>query len=215
MANTRLGPEGTPIGDPNQDLDYIPRLGNLVTAAETAPRDGERFIERFDWTPQWKGEVTLALDGLETRVNQAARRHIRGVEDTLEQAEGYKKEALRDATIPRLAFAVRDESSSLSASEIRDNPDILRVLAKQQLFRNSLQTGKWPGRQKNNLEKRLNPFILKLYGAEDEALIKLWHETTASANMRGRFWIDELNKVQNNPWVLSVRKEAHQRMISR
>jgi hypothetical protein len=215
MANTRLSPEGAPIGDPNGDLDYVARgAARLAMTAETTTPEA-RFMEKFDWIPHWGGEVTLAVAGLGTRLNENGKYHIRAVEKTLEQVDGYKVEALRDTLLLRKAFAVRDEIDSLSPREIIDKPDILRILAKQQLFNAALRAGTWPSHRKDSLEKKLSPLILKLYGTSDEVLVGSWHETFASTKGRGRFWLDERNRVQDNPWVVQADHEARRRMLSR
>jgi hypothetical protein len=217
MANTRLNQEGDPIGDPNQDLDYIPRrVGKLTTQAEAASSvaaQEKRFKEKFTWIPHSKGEVTLALEGLNSRINRSGRLGLRQVESTLEQVKGYKQEALRDAILLRGAFTTPNELSTLSAGEIVEDKGILRILAKQQLFTDSLGTGKWG--QKGTLEKRLNPLILDLYTASDEILLTLWHATFDSATQRGDLWISESNRVAENPWVEQANLEAHHRTVSR
>ncbi|HUD10715.1 MAG TPA: hypothetical protein VMR28_03525 [Candidatus Saccharimonadales bacterium] len=183
-------------------------------AERAAPSPEARFKKRFDWLPHSKGEVTLALNGLRGAVDEASKYGLSRVEETVTRARGYQNSSMQDMLTLREAFATPEELDSLSAIEIRNNPQILRILAAHQLFAGALDKEKLPINKKGNLDKKPSPLMLELYGSEDTALTSLWGQVFNNTRQRGRFWLSQLNEVHDHPRVVESRHEQSQRSRS-
>jgi len=221
MANTRLSPEGIPIGDADRDLDYIPRnIHNIGVAATSSPSEArldrrEEFMDNNSWTPYGQAEVTLALKGLESEINARAEHGgLSAVEKLEKSARGYKTEALIELTTLRGSLAEIDDDESLSVASLRDDKQALGVLSKHQLFASALVLNKWP-RAKISIASSIETGVSDLLNGSDNNLTALWKGAFASAKQRYYFWDQQLERVKNHPRIQESHREKLQHAMSR
>ncbi|HEY1645572.1 MAG TPA: hypothetical protein VGF75_04290 [Candidatus Saccharimonadales bacterium] len=181
---------------------------------ESKPSPEDLFMDRkYDWIPRSKGEVNMALSGLEhTLRTKDTYGGLSGVEKSLQQTHKFLSESRIDLGLLSLALKDRDDRSTFNPSLARGDVGVLQVLANHQLFANALVQHRWPRLSSEPTKRKLLEISMGLRTADDQTIQGLWNGAVQSAAGRINHWQEQENLVVNNPRVEESYRESRHRV---
>jgi hypothetical protein len=182
------------------------REANLAPVRNEVVRD---FISRFNWTPHWFAEVTLAVEGLENRL-VVAERHAGSValRSQLARAHRYRVEAFQDVTELERALKGQNRFQPVDAEIIMEDTVVEGAIARHLLFSKAFQRDKYPVHTGTGYFRALRPHTLALRHKDPEVQVSDWHDAYLSSSERHNFWLTNTRNAWLDPRVQTALQTA-------
>ena len=161
-----------------------------------------RFADRYTWLPHWGAEITMAVEGLESHINQVDRfAGSLAVISTLAEADKYRVEAQTEIDDLETAVFHNKGIYPVKFEAIHGDQVVISAMARHLLFRDSLARDKWPIHTEPRFERKVKPYNRLVQNLSSVRRTGLWHETLESETARNLFWIGSLLDAHSNPKV--------------
>lgn len=171
--------------------------------ADLSPARNEilrKFVGSFKWTPHWYAEVTLAVEGLESRLVEVERyAGSLAVRSQLSEAHKFRVEAGTDINVLSRALVNQNRFQPVEAVKILEDGEVERVIAEHQLFSKAFLEDKYPIHVGNIYQRALRPHIIAVRHSSPEKQISTWYDAYLSSTNRHAFWLEQTRDAWLHP----------------
>lgn len=211
--------KGERLGDPEGDLDYIPKpeLGRLATAAAEKKRiKRDRQVESFrdgsfGFVPDSRRAITIALSDVNDQI-EAIYTGVRHGKPTSAVGEFYENHILARAKRSAMEVSYLSDANSpidytdgrtFSVGALKSSSQAMKTVALFKVRQKALYEADWTILNSDRIETTTQLALHDMGTLSDLELSDSWHAAWESANNELTFWSSMERDALKNPRVRS------------
>jgi hypothetical protein len=165
----------------------------------------DHFADRFTWVPHWGAEITMAVEGLESQIEEVDRfAPAKAIISTMAEADKYRFEAQTEVDDLEIAANLSKGIYPVKFENIHGDEIVINAMARHLLFKESLPRDKWPIHTEPHFSRKIKPFNRKVRNLSNTKRTGLWLSALESESARKNFWLGSLLNAHANPKVINA-----------